>query len=318
MQAVLHCRPSGVLRKSRVIGMFQCSTTRAPRTSAYKDAMVAPAVYPAAWLLALARAASNASAQSQFLSTVGASNASLRQVDSACINGLSSVFPPQAIPLNATDANSTTNARHCEAATKRHAYWIVQLRLAAYIVRTSTNTERDYRLLSHGCGWETFCIFAYCGLVVGIQIHLSAQICVFLLLPFRRQPRSRRSSIGRFAVCLPLDCLRVGKTEWQEWTPSQALLAVLHWFLWCILPMDVRTLTLCQLVGFPHETTKSWSLLAGLSRFRKGLPSTSYCRLRWTGTRPCKRQTWRPSHAVENQPQKVRDADPRPWPYFRF
>ena len=27
----------------------------------------------------------------------------------------------------------------------------------------------------HGCCWETFCIFAYCGLVVEIQIHLTAK-----------------------------------------------------------------------------------------------------------------------------------------------
>ena len=37
----------------------------------------------------------------------------------------------------------------------------------------------------HGCCWETFYIFAYCGLVG--NPHLTAKI--FFLLPFQRQPR---------------------------------------------------------------------------------------------------------------------------------
>ena len=37
-----------------------------------------------------------------------------------------------------------------------------------------------------------------------------------------------------------------------------------HIFLWCMLPTDVRTEQLfANLVGFPYETTKSYSLLAG-------------------------------------------------------
>ena len=43
----------------------------------------------------------------------------------------------------------------------------------------------------HGCCWETFYIFACCGLVVEIQIHLTA----FLfnrLLPFQQQPSEIR------------------------------------------------------------------------------------------------------------------------------
>ena len=33
--------------------------------------------------------------------------------------------------------------------------------------------------------------------------------------------------------------------------------------------LDVRTLTSCQLMGYPNQTTNSYSLLAGLRRFRR-------------------------------------------------
>ena len=46
----------------------------------------------------------------------------------------------------------------------------------------------------HGCCWDTFCMFAYCGLVV--EIPTSLLKLIFFLLPFQRQPRNRLSLPG--------------------------------------------------------------------------------------------------------------------------
>ena len=50
------------------------------------------------------------------------------------------------------------------------------------------NSSRVSITPSHGCCWETFYIFAYCGLVVEIQPLNCYVLNIFLLLPFQRQP----------------------------------------------------------------------------------------------------------------------------------
>ena len=40
----------------------------------------------------------------------------------------------------------------------------------------------------HGCCWETCCIFASCGLVGEIQIHLTAKFYIFVALPTSTKP----------------------------------------------------------------------------------------------------------------------------------
>ena len=50
----------------------------------------------------------------------------------------------------------------------------------------------------HGCYWEYFTFFLYCGLVVEIQIHFTATMC-FFLLPFQRQPRQQGFSRNFFS-----------------------------------------------------------------------------------------------------------------------
>ena len=47
----------------------------------------------------------------------------------------------------------------------------------------------------HGCCWETSYIFASCGLVVELQIHLSAEL-LLLLIPFQRRAREPPPHIG--------------------------------------------------------------------------------------------------------------------------
>ena len=59
----------------------------------------------------------------------------------------------------------------------------------------------------------------------------------------------------------------------KAWTPTHvksetkpnAISPLFHFGAFCLA---VRTLTFCQLMGFPYYTTKSCSLLAGLRRFR--------------------------------------------------
>ena len=92
----------------------------------------------------------------------------------------------------------------------------------------------------HGCCWETFYIFAYCGSVVEIPTELLK--CTFLL-PFQRQgrmgasfdPRRRRPTKCTARRCRP-------SAVPEDASSSQArICGSRRCYLWRILPRAVRT-----------------------------------------------------------------------------